>query len=331
MVLFRGKKQMRTAIIIKDHVIRFVHAKRADLASIDSFGERYLPTGVIHDGKIVEWETLEGILHDCIEEWQLKKHYVQFIVPDAYTVLRHVQVPLSIKVDEIKGYLYTVIGETVHLPFDEATFDIHNLGEKDGQREVLLIATPEKKVQEYVNLLTEVKVKPNAADISALSLYRLLHSLDRDNKNDHFLFVQVDLLSINITIFHNQKPVFMRHIKLSTEDKWRYFNEGTEEVSWEGNQSEIENQIQDIITEVDRIMNYYRYSMRQGKYRVTKLVVIGDHPYLIDISKKFQKSFGVDIETITKETIKTMNGKEIPERFYEIVGLALKKEVHDVS
>lgn len=282
MTFFKTKKQSRTAIIIKDHVIRYVHAMRPNLAAIHSYGERYLPPGVIRDGKILEPETLESILQQCVDEWQIKKQNVQFIVPNTYTVLRNVQIPLSVKKDEIKGYFYTIIGETIHLPYDEPAFDIYDLGEQDRQREVLLIAVPETIVQQFYDLFGAVKLKPNAADIAALSFYRVFHELDRDNKSDHFLFVQLDILAMNVTIFHDQKPVFMRNIKLAIdEEKWNFQSDVEEGIVWEGDQAEVTSQAQDILTEVGRIMNFYRSTVNQGKLGVTKVVMTGDRFLMI--------------------------------------------------
>lgn len=329
---FKAKKQSRTAIIIKDHVIRYVHAKRPNLAAIHSYGERYLPPGVIRDGKILESATLESILQECVDEWQIKKQNVQFIVPNTYTVLRNVQIPLSVKMDEIKGYFYTVIGETIHLPYDEPAFDIHDLGEQDGQRDVLLIAAPEIRVQEFYDLFEAVKLKPNAADIAALSFYRVFHELDRDNKNDHFLFVQVDILAMNITIFHDQKPVFMRNIKLAIEEeRWKLLNDVDEGIVWEGDEAELISQAKDILTEIGKIMNFYLSTVNQGKFGITKVVMTGDHPFLADIAAICKESLDISVETLKDDDIDAVNGGQVPVRYHEVVGLALKKEVHDAS
>ncbi|OIJ10275.1 hypothetical protein BKP35_14350 [Anaerobacillus arseniciselenatis] len=332
MALFPSKKQARTAIIIKDHVIRFVHAKRPELTAIHSFGERYLPQGVVRDGKILEPDTLEAILQQCVHEWGIKKHHVQFIVPNDYTVLRKEQVPLTVKKDELKGYLYTVIGASIHLPFDEPALDVHDLGERDGQRDILLIAAPENMVQQFSDLLETAKLKPNAADISALSYYRLFHELDRDNKSDHFLFVQLDILKMNITIFHDQKPIFMRNIKLSIdEDQWKLINEASEGSVWQGTEAEINGQVQDIITELERIMNFYRSTVHQGNLGITKMLLTGDYPYLEKVATSCKQTFDISVEMLHDKDVETINGEQVPIRFHEVVGLALKKEVYDVS
>ena len=330
--LFQSKKQSRTAIIIKDHVIRYVHAKRPEIEAIQSFGERYLPNGVIQAGQILDPSTLETILQQCINDWGLKRHYTQFIVPNTYTVLRTVQVPLNVTKAEVKGHLYSVIGESLHLPFEEPTIDVYNLGERDGQRDILLIAAPEKKVQQIYDLLENVKLKPNAADISALSYYRLYHALDRDNKSDHFLFVQLDILKMNITIFHDQKPVFMRNIILGFEEEnWQLINDVEEGIVWQGEEAELTGQIQDILTEVERIMNFYRSTIHQGRLGVSKLIFTGDNPYVKVIAEQCEQSFDIPVETVSDTVVETINGKTVPVRYHEVVGLALKKEVHDVS
>ncbi|UTW68941.1 hypothetical protein KHA80_17075 [Anaerobacillus sp. HL2] len=75
-------------------------------------------------------------------------------------------------------------------------------------------ASPEKTVLEYEELLESAGLKPVVADISALSAYRLYHFLDMSSAKDHLMYFQFSINSINVSIFHHHKPVFMRQINV---------------------------------------------------------------------------------------------------------------------
>ena len=75
-----GKKKIIN-MTIKDHVVRFVELKQTHPPVISRFGERYLPKGIIHDGRIQDLETFETILEECVDDWKIAKRDVRFIVP----------------------------------------------------------------------------------------------------------------------------------------------------------------------------------------------------------------------------------------------------------
>ncbi|WP_096202818.1 type IV pilus biogenesis protein PilM [Bacillus sp. FJAT-45350] len=328
MNLFQSKKDMRTSIIIKDHVIRYVHAKKPSLDSIRSFGERFLPEGVIREGQIIDRETLEIIFEECIEHWKIKRHAIQFCVPDSFVVVRNILIPKEVAEDDIRMHLHMEMGESIHLPFENPSFDFKLLGEKDGQKEILLIASPEKVVMELYEFLSELKLQPNVADVSSLSLYRLFTKVDKALSDEHLLLVQLDRSSINLTVFYSHKPMFTRHFRLNSDDeKWAIKGDvEMESLVWEGEIEEIDGQAEELITEVERVMNFYRFSVHKGKEGVNRIAITGDHPYLermIDICKE---SFDLPVETLLDVEIISATGA-IPYQFHDTVGLMLKKEV----
>ncbi len=328
MKLFQSKKTMRTSILIKDHVIRFVHAKRPSMTDIISFGERYLPPGIIKGGQIIDPETFQTILEECIEDWELQKQAVQFCVPDAFVVIRNVFIPNDIEDNNIRKYLNIEIGESIHLPFEESLFDYELVEETEEKKEIILIASPEKVVMSIHQLLEEVKLEPNVADISSLSVYRLFCRLDRALQNEHLLLVQLDQSSINLTVFQYHKPAFTRHFPLSLdEEKWGVIGDKEDlVVTWLGDMVEIENQAEDIVMEIERVLNFYRFSVQKGKTGAGRIVITGDHPYLRKIVGVCQDSLDIPVETLLNVEINSQQGF-IPYQYHDAIGLMLKKEV----
>ena len=64
---FRGKQHIAN-LVFTDYVIRYVELKQVDPPVIQSYGEYYLPPGVITDGRITEFDTLATILEQCIDQ-----------------------------------------------------------------------------------------------------------------------------------------------------------------------------------------------------------------------------------------------------------------------
>lgn len=309
MNLFKPRHKVAN-LVIKDHVIRYVELKPHNPFSLHKCEERELPKGLIHDGKIHDRETLEMILEECVSEWKLKKRRVRFIVPDPVVVIRRIPLPNDLQEDEIRGYLFMELGTTIHLPFEDPVFDYALLEKTKEKLTILLVAAPEQMVMDYAQLLEDVKLRPIAADVSPLCVYRLFYAADQVRKEDHLLIVQIDESAVNVSAFYNHIPVFMRQLLFETLDEKMRTN----------HMEELLRPFEDVYKEIDRVMNFYRFSIHQGNEQITRLLLTGDHPYLHHIHEAMQERFDVPVERLS-EPLATV----IDPRYHLAWGLGLKE------
>ncbi|GER66184.1 type IV pilus biogenesis protein PilM [Weizmannia acidilactici] len=326
---FPGSRKIGN-FIMKDHVIRYLELKQANPPIVQIFGEHYLPEGLIRDGKIVDVETLSMIAEECLDDWGLKrgKHLIRFTVPEHLVVVRKVAVPKEVAVDEIEGYIYIELGSTIHLPFEDPVFDYTLLTEANEEKQILLFASPKDIVQDYVDFFNGIRLSPVAADISPLCAYRSFYQLNQLNPMDHILLLQFDLSMVNATIFHQHFPFLMRELEVDIPfSKWEVETNafGEKKYHWPEGDPLLQYQTENIYKELDRIMNYYQFSMRQGKAAVNKILLNGDYPYLQDITGKLSEQFGLPVETALIEKVSSTAGAPFPARFVPLLGLALKE------
>ncbi|MEH7236192.1 type IV pilus biogenesis protein PilM [Bacillus sp. JJ1562] len=309
-------------IILKDHAIRYVGVKRSNPITVQKFREKYLPPGIIQDGRIMERDTLHLILEECVTDWGIKNTQVQFVIPDPFVVIRRISIPIEVKDDEIIGYIYLELGATIHLPFDEPVLDFKVLSEDEKKKEVLIFAAPEDVAFEYSSILEDVSLKPIAADISPLCMYRLFHFCQKTNEEEHSLLLQFDLQSANLSIFHQDIPLFMRHLTLETSiNDWDIQQNSTNtlaDITWNSHRSKLEVLIDEMIKEIEHVMNFYSFNMTQGKERITKILVSGDHPNLPDISSTLMDRYEIPVNNIDKFD-------KLPSHYFLPLGLALKE------
>ncbi|MFT4412799.1 type IV pilus biogenesis protein PilM [Fredinandcohnia humi] len=316
---FFSKSNKIVNLIIKDHVIRFIELKQVSPLQITNSGEYYIPEGIIHDGRILDHDTLATILEQCIDEWGIRKRSVRFIVPDSFITIRTIKVPAELKDDEIKGYLYLELGETIHLPFEDPVFDIKVIRTDRDKKDVLVFAGPEEIVTEYSTLLSELTLKPIAADVSPLCLYRLLHYLDLTKPKQHTMILQYDVTKVNISIFHNHLPIFMRHITLITNDEdWQITPSYVDSKPME--EEFLQAQYNDLIKEITHVMDFYRYSLHQDQ--VDRILLTGDNPSLQHFYNQLENSFNQSIEIV--KSIPTNDDQQVNRYFHLALGLALK-------
>ncbi|HZG71764.1 MAG TPA: pilus assembly protein PilM [Chondromyces sp.] len=312
--LFR-KKDRTVNFIFTDYAIRFVELRQTDPVIVECYGERELPEGVLRNGDIVDYEAFVHILENCLTEWNVKKREARFAVPDNYIAIREEQLDEDLEEDEIKGYLFLQIGSTIHLPFDEPIFDAVVTGETNGKKEVLLIAAPEEQVRKFRELIEEVKLRPKAADIGPLSLYRFFYYQGLTDKNSHELILHVRRNLMTISIFHQHQPKFIKPVSLEVGEQSPLFEMGEGEVT----------QVMDALNEVTNVINFYENSVHKGNIQMDKVFISGDHPQLRFIENYVRETLGMSVVEQEHMEIVDKNGISLSRSYYDAVGLGLKE------
>ncbi|WP_066311604.1 type IV pilus biogenesis protein PilM [Bacillus sp. FJAT-29814] len=314
-------------LMLNDHSIRFLELKQANPPVALRWGERFLTPGIITDGKIVNLDALSSILEECIDEWKIQKRSIRFIVPDQLVIIRKINVPVDIQDDELKGYLYLELGSTIHLPFEEPVFDIYPLGKNGKTRELLLFAAPEEHVMGYEDLFSRQKLHSVAADISPLALYRLYHQIHQPTEHEVLFSVQFDLTSVNLSIFEGTVPLVMRTFAMAFNvDQWEVKRDlrGLIACKYLGDVDELVLQFEDIFKEMNKLIDYYRYTLNNEIHDISKILLLGDHPMLQAVEAEINERFEVPVEKITFNPEFTDKKDTVPDHLLVPLGLALK-------
>ncbi|WP_191555900.1 type IV pilus biogenesis protein PilM [Metabacillus idriensis] len=305
---------------IKDDAIRYGELKQAEPLIMGMCEERVLPEGLVRGGVIQDFDTLSLILDECVREWGIKGRKVRFTVPDSHVVIRKVTVPADLIDDEIRGHLYVEIGSSIHLPFDEAVFDYIVTGRTEKELHLLLFASSEELVRSYSDLFESAGLKPDAADISPLCQYRFY--LNQKTKVDHsssVMLIQYDLSGVNLSIFQQEQPVFMRNIEVEKNIR------ESEKMSGSITQDDFRLQVNEIIKEIDHVLNFYRFSLNQGNDEVSSFILTGDHPLLQEAERLLIERYDYPVDSLKNTQAENSNKSPLPASFYLNAGLALKE------
>jgi type IV pilus assembly protein PilM len=315
-------------IIFNDHSIRYVELKQQKPPTPLKWREKLLPSGIIQEGKIVDSVSLSMILEECINDWKIRRRKVRFLVPDPLVLIRKVKIPDEVPTDEVNGYLYLELGSSIHLPFEDPVFDTVLLPKSSDKTEALLLAAPQQQVMEYSDLLSGLKLKPIAADISPLALYRLYYQTDSASRDEQLMMIQFDLDRVFICIFEQQYPIFMHHFPIQFHlDEWeiKVNRSGIHRFSYKGEPSDLYSQFEDFFKETSRLMDFYRYSLHQGNKQISKVLLNGDHPKLKIILQEMQNRFDVPIQMIDTSSWAVGKLSIFPQSHFLALGLGLKE------
>jgi type IV pilus assembly protein PilM len=310
---FLNKRTRVATVTIEEDAIRMVEVKSTSPLHVVCAEERSLPSGIISDGKIVDTDTLVSILSVVVDEWKLSRKAVRFLAPDEYVIIRKLTYPPDVRRDELKGHFFIEIGSTLYLPFEDPVFDVVPYTASTETKEAILIASKESILNTYEDVFEDVKMKPIVADIGPLALYRLAFSQHEFSGEEHILLLDVKNDSYIVSIFHQHFPLFMRTVEVAEPDESNYFS---------GSQT---TKMDSLISEIEKLINFYRYNMNQGNEGITHVLLNGELDEWEDLLQSLELRFEVKTLTVIRETIYLEDGKAIPVRFNRALGLALKE------
>lgn len=335
MFLFSKSKRM-VNIVLDDYVIRIAVSKGNNLESIKLLEEREVPLGLIEHGKIIDEMKFYEWMKELIREMGLRRHPVRFYVPNSLVIMRHVTIPEELIGEGLHEYFYTEIGKSIHLPFQEALFDVF-VPKVEGHKEVetneqqkrgVLFAAPEEEINKYMTIFADVSLRPEAVDIEPLGVYRYFFHLYERKKDVVSLFFEMNLTSYHLSIFHHHIPEFIRHQYLDIQTSaWKITNKNSNLLTWEYHEKTdtLLGELGDHITELGRIMDFYRYSLYKGEKKVDEIIVHGDYPDIEKIVTKLKEQYDIPVKLL-QAYMSESHDKEVDIRFIPVLGLALKGE-----
>lgn len=325
MRLFYNPAKQRVNIVVKDHVLRFSYNDSNSMDAIQYYGEYVLPSGLIKEGRVQDAAAFSAIMEEMVEEYKWKGKRLYFCVPDASVVIKEHKAPSKIEASEMKGYLYMQLGEGLHLPFDNPVFDFHIIEEGEESTHILLFAYPEEHIRLYERVFEEVKLKPKAADISSLSLYRLFEESGVAAAEDHIMCVQWNIDGCVVSVFHEHRPIFTNYMTTPLEQSsFAQMGDALAPLQFQGEFQDVDAYIHDQLMEIERLMDFYRYSVSKGKASITNVIMIGDFPNIEGIVHRSQERFSVPVNVLEPKHFLDKDGNQLPATLAETIGLAIK-------
>ena len=290
-----------------------IGTERLLLAEIQKKGGRYtlsrvaqaaIPSEVIADGRIVQVETVAGLIRETMRSANMKGKKAHLVVPSQFVVIRQVQLP-DLPVKQLRKVIQFELQNSIHLPFEDPMFDFVKLGKSSVAEEdidyaaigmgaeqevaatsdrnscdVMLIASTRSAIEPVLESAKIARLKAQSVDIRALALARAYQKLGRDMAGETTMFVDVSEGSTDIHIFYGELLKFTRNVPIPLDeykmdrelnkplhvlDLLEYFQSNTDYRSF----------THDLAYEIERSMNFFRYTLNNRDAVLTNLVLTG--------------------------------------------------------
>ncbi|MGY4764590.1 pilus assembly protein PilM [Paenibacillus caseinilyticus] len=263
MMLPFGGKQI--GITVDSGGFRYIQVKK-NKASAANHSMLKLPQGTIVEDQIVDEELLRQEVQRWVHQEKLKGASAILSIPTSQIIIRRMKIG-STKASELRGLVELEVETALRLPFEDPVYDYIPVASDEESTTVLVYAASRKLIDSYVNVLEEAGVKVKDAEISAFALARAIQA-QQFEKLEETMLISLDEAQLEIYLFHNGNPVFMRTISL--QDPY-----AMDPFAADHSQGLTPDQIPEITAELSRILSFYQYSIREGASRIVDIIVTG--------------------------------------------------------
>lgn len=277
-------------------------------------------TKIMQDGKITNPTLIQNRLQALVAEMKWKNAKVSLLLPDDSVVIREEIIPGQLTESEVKDYLNLHMGQSIRSPFKETSFHHEIVWQNETEQKVVLMLYPTATIREFEAILTGGSLSPKVADISSLCLYRMIENsnaleLDEDK---HTLVFQWSPAQTATMVFNQDFPTFTRNThNPGVLNDWELTTEG--EWLWKEDYQMLQDSMKETLDVLERFLEFYRYSVLDGKGGITEIVLTGDYSYLEELKKSMENRFYLPIHQI--QQVDGLESKYLP-----LYGLSMKKK-----
>ncbi|MDO7906597.1 pilus assembly protein PilM [Paenibacillus sp. JX-17] len=275
-----GIQHSRIGLTIEQTGIRYVKLKNNRAGEVEFCSHLPLKSGMIQENGIADPEALSEALQEWVEREGIRKGNISLSIPPSQMIIRRLTIP-AVNRKQVRQLAKLEIENALHLPFEEPVYDYVEIGSDGENTELLVYAAPRAIIVEYILLLDAAGLKVKHVEVSAAALARSVQMLNASDLQETML-IHLDGAMLDIYMFRDGQPVFMRTINMSDFDSSVDYAAAAAE--WGMNTSAAapekeeklrHEQLFEMMAEIQRMMNFYQYSLHDGSTRIRELLLTG--------------------------------------------------------
>jgi type IV pilus assembly protein PilM len=190
-------------------------------------------------------------------------------------------------------------------------------GESPAVCDVMLTAAPQELVLQYMEMIQSAGLSPAGIDVKALALFRFIERTECVHPDGTMLVVDVNQKYTDLSIFHDKQLKITRSVPLSFEiakseatakepDTFHFF----EEFETAGD-SQFQNTCGDLVHELERLMNFYRYTLNNRNQEFDTLALSGDAERLPEIADALRSRLDAEIVVMSTDKVRALDDEPI--------------------
>ena len=258
---------------------------------LHQYGIYDLPEEAITAGRITDAAILADRLAWIFKRRRFSKNRVNLCLGNQAILLRQMQLP-KMAPREIPAALRFQAEKEIMIPIDEAVIDYIELGERliDGKEtlELAVVAAPKDLVNDYLGVITDAGLYPEAIEIEPFALQRLFsYTLPASGRSgeDTLLILDIGGESSNLVLLDHGDFSFARTLSVGVNHFCRRIAEegaisfdsahrllfGSDPFSVEG----VQEIADELVAQIRRSLEFYLYNIDRAQKEIKTIYLCG--------------------------------------------------------
>ncbi len=214
---FVSQKDLVVGLDIGSHAVKVCQLKKASSGySVVTLGSTTLPDGAVEDGTLNEPHLVAQAISELFSNLKIKNKKVGFSISGYSVIVKKVNLAVM---DEAQLEEHIMAEAEQYIPFDieDVYLDFQDLKTgvlQDERTDVMLVAAKKDIVDDYLDMLRDLKLSPVIVDVDGFALENTYEF--NYQSNDNVALVDIGASKMNINILSQGISVVARDIILGS-------------------------------------------------------------------------------------------------------------------
>lgn len=210
---FLSSEDLVVGIDIGSHAIKVCQLKRTDKAyAVVNLGSATLPEGAVDDGTLNEPEIVGKAIADLFKNLKIKKKKIGFSISGYSVIVKKVNLAVMSD-EELEEHIQSEAEQYIPFDIDDVYLDFQDLKTNqagDDRTDVMLVAAKKEIVDDYLEMLEDLNLKPVIVDVDGFALENTYEY--NYPKDENVALVDIGASKMNINIISKGVSVVARDI-----------------------------------------------------------------------------------------------------------------------
>ncbi len=212
------KDQLIVGVDIGSHAVKICQLQKIGKNyKVLAIGSANLPAGAVEDGVLQEPDEVGKAISGLLKNLKIKNSRIGISISGYSVIVKKVSLE---KMDEraLDEYIKSEAEQYIPFDIDDVYLDYQQLKSKSGagdRIEIILVAAKKEVVNDYLNMLSELKLNTVLVDVDGFALENMWETVSGGNEN--VALVDIGASKMNINIISEGVSVLARDVVVGSE------------------------------------------------------------------------------------------------------------------
>ena len=213
-----NKDDLITGVDIGSHAVKICQLQKAGKGfKLVAVGSTAIPAGAVEDGVLQEPEAVGKAIASLLKNLKIKSKRVGISISGYSVIVKKINLE-SMSDDALAEYIKAEAEQYIPFDIDEVYLDFQKLPTKregSDRIDVMLVAAKREVVNDYLDMLNELKLKTVLVDVDGFALENIWESTAE--KAENVALIDIGASKMNINIISEGVSVLARDVVVGSE------------------------------------------------------------------------------------------------------------------